>query len=94
MKIASNFTRILSNENVSPNSKGLRALGWPAPYHNFLRWFSPNIFDLCGLHGHSCAQYSTAEPKKTQVLKIAAAANPPLQRVHLTPQYLQVEAHF
>ena len=27
MKIASNFTRILSNENVSPNSKGLRALG-------------------------------------------------------------------
>ena len=29
MKIASNFTRILSNENVSPNSKGLRALGWP-----------------------------------------------------------------
>ena len=29
MKIASNFPRILSNENVSPNSKGLRALGWP-----------------------------------------------------------------
>ena len=40
------------------------------------------------------AQYSIAEPKKRQVLKIAAAANPPLQRVHLTPQYLQVEAHF
>jgi len=50
--------------------------------------------ELYGLHGHSCAQYSTAEPKKTQVLKIAAAANPPLQRVHLRPQYLQVEAHF
>ena len=82
-----------------PIVKGLRALGVACegrgrPYHNFLRWFSPNIFDLCGLHGHSCAQYSTAEPKKTQVLKIAAAANPPLQRVHLRSQYLQVEAHF
>ena len=98
MKIASNFTRILSNENVSPNSKGLRALGWPVKgvgaVPQFFALVSPNIFDLCGLHGHSCAQYSTAEPKKTQVLKIAAAANPPLQRVHLTPQYLQVEAHF
>ena len=28
------------------------------------------------------------------MFKIAAAANPPLQRVHLRPQYLQVEAPF
>ena len=45
----------------------------------------PKIFDLCDLHGHSCARYSIAEPKKTQVLKIAAAAKPPLWRVHLRP---------
>ena len=83
--MAPNFTRILSNENVSPNSKGLRALVWPVKDVGRTTIFCA---DLCGLHRHSCAQ-STAEPKKTQVLKIAAAANLPLQRVHLRPQYLR-----
>ena len=78
--------------------KGLRALGGPVKGRRrrttILCAGSPPKSLTYAVCGHSCAQYSIAEPKKTQVLKIAAAANPPLQRVHLRSQYLQVEAHF
>ena len=76
-------------ERIGVDFKGLRALGWPVKgvgaVPQFFALVLLKIFDLCGLHGHSCARYSIAEPKKTQVLKIAAAANPPLWRVYLRP---------
>ena len=75
-------------ERIGVDFKGLRALGWPVKgvgaVPQFFALVLPKIFDLCDLHGHSCARYSIAEPKKTQVLKIAAT-NPPLWRVHLRP---------